>query len=411
MESKLISSALSLTLLAVLLPAPIVAKAQETTEPATISPDAQQFWNEFQQEFERIEDANQQALDEGLISIGSNDYVTTFGVYGTMRMYADYMEKMYGATDPYTYSSIPEGGSCTGLYKISGDDSFHVVTVSTAGSAESTMVIADDYTVTATCDPKTANYSFGSLTNDNYFGYKVESSSSFSVALHSEYQDVVRFGEYNYSIGKYSCWLRFGMTSNSVPVVNPSTILTYVNATVGGYPAYSIIPDGQIDPDKPWEYYNEELVPEIQQQFPNVTIDMLPMGIEWTPSTVDPVEPIETRPPIPLQTVPFLPWVSPVTEIIENTNESGELVTEIVMVTDESGAEEYVYDFQAPSLPVLKVPDIDVPLDIDIDGGLLAGVSAIWDEIYRLLQGSGLIQVLVPALTIGLLLYICSKLG
>lgn len=411
MKSKLISAALSLTLTAVLLPAPIVAKAQETTEPPAISPDAQQFWNEFQQEFERIEDANQQALDEGLISIGSNDYITTFGVYGTMRMYANYMQEMYGATDPYTYNNIPEGGSCTGLYKISGDDSYHVVTVSTAGAKETTIVVADDYTVTASCDPINGSYTYGALTADNYFGYKVESGSYFYVNLKSDYQQTTRLGDYNYSIGKYSSWIRFGMNSSSVPTVNPSTVLTYVNATVGGYPAYSIIPQGQIDPEKPWEYYNEELVPEIQQNFPNVTIDMLPMGFEWTPSAVDPVEPIETRPPIPLETVPFLPWISPVTEIIENTNESGEIVTEVVMVTDESGAEEYVYDFQAPSLPALKVPDIDVPLDIDIDGGLLAGVSAIWDEIYRLLVASGLMQVLVPALTIGLLLYICSKLG
>ena len=411
MENKLLAMALSVMATAVLLTEPLPATAEDATEPATISPDAQEFWQDFQQEYQRIQDANQEALDEGLISIGSNDYVTTFGVYGSMRLYADYMNKMYGATDPYTYSSIPAGGSCTGLYKVSGDDSYHVVTVSTAGAAETTIVIADDYTVTATCNPKTGNYTFGSLTTDNYFGYKTESASSFYITLKSEYQETARWGDYNYSTGKYSCWTRFGMNSSSVPTINPSTVLTYVNETVGGYPAYSVIPDGQIDPERPWEYYNETLVPEIQQNFPDVTVDMLPLGFEWTPATVDPVEPIETRPPIPLETTPFLPWVSPVTEIVENTNESGEIVTEVVMVTNESGAEEYEYNFQAPSLPALKVPDIDVPLDIDIDGGLLAGVSAIWDEIYRLLVASGLMRVLVPALTIGLLLYICTKLG
>lgn len=181
---------------------PLCAFAEETTENPEINQDAQEFYQKFGQELQRIDDANQQALDEGLISIGSNDYVTTFGVYGTMRMYADYMEKMYGATDPYTYSSIPAGGSCTGLYRVSGDNSYRVVTVSTAGATDTTIVFADDYTVSATCSPINSNYAFNSLTNDNYFGYSVQSGSSFSVALHSEYQDVVRFGEYNYVANK-----------------------------------------------------------------------------------------------------------------------------------------------------------------------------------------------------------------
>lgn len=411
MENKLIATAISVTATAILFTEPIYAFAEDATEPLTISPDAQQFYQEFQQEYQRIQDANEQALDEGLISIGSNDYMTTFGVYGSMRLYADYMDKMYGATDPYTYSSIPAGGSCTGLYKLSSNGDYRVVTVSTAGSTKGTIIIADDYLVEYFCEPASYQYEFNSMSSDNYFGFRVLSPSYFYTVLKSDYQEVNRIGEYNSYFGKYVTVCRFGMNASSVPVINPNRILTYVNEIVGGYPAYSIIPQGQIDPEKPWEYYNETLVPQIQQDFPDVTVDMLPLGFEWTPATVDPIEPIATRPIIPLETTPFIPFVSPVTEIVENTNESGELVTEYVMVTDDSGAEEYVYDFQMPSLPALNIPDIDVPLDIDVDDNLMRGVGSVWDEIYRLLTGSGLINVLVPTLVIGLLLYICTKLG
>lgn len=411
MENKLISSALSLTLASVLMPAPLIVKAEETQPATEISEDAQEFYEQFQQEYQRIQDANQQALDEGLISAGSNDYVTTFGVYGTMRMYANYMDKMYGATDPYTYSNIPEGGSCTGLYKIAGDDTYRVVTVSTAGAMDTTLVIADDYSVNFTVSPDTGSYNFSSANTSNLFGLWISSPSSFWYILTSEFQTIQRIGEYNYNLGKYFTAARFEFNPSSVPIINPNTILTYVNPTIGGYPAYSIIPQGQIDPQRPWDYYNEELVPEIQQNFPNVTVDMLPMGTYWEPAQIDPIETIPEKPHETIPFIPFIPSVQPVTEIIENTDESGELVTEYVEVTQASGDEDIVYEYQMPTLPALKVPDIDVPLDIDIDGGLLAGVGAIWDEIYRLLVASGLMQILIPALTIGLLLYICTKLG
>lgn len=411
MENKLISFSLSLTLASVLILAPLIVKAEEIQSATEISEDAQEFYEQFQQEYERIQDANQQALDDGLISVGSNDYITTFGVYGTMRMYADYMNKMYGATDPYTYSNIPEGGSCTGLYKLISDGDYRIVTISTAGSTKGTIVIADDYTIEYSCEPANYQYQFNSMSLDNYFGFRVLSPSYFYTVLKSDFQEVNRMGEYNSYFGKYVTALRFGMNASSVPVINPNRILTYVNEIVGGYPAYSIIPQGQIDPQRPWDYYNEELVPEIQQNFPDVTVDMLPMGTYWQPEQVDPIETIPEKPHEAIPFIPFIPSVQPVTEIIENTDESGELVTEYVEVTQASGDEDIVYEYQMPTLPALKVPDIDVPLDIDIDGGLLAGVGAIWDEIYRLLVASGLMQILIPALTIGLLLYICTKLG
>lgn len=400
----------------------VVYADSDPVQNETISQDAQEFYQLFQQELQRIDDANKEGLDSGLIVSGSNDYSATFGIYGTMRMYADYMDKMYGATDPYTYSSIPAGGSCTGLYKVSGDNSYHVVTVSTAGSAESTMVIADDYTVTATCNPKTANYTFGSLTNDNYFGYKVESSSSFSVALHSEYQDVGRFGDYNYVTNKYSCWLRFGMNSNSVPTINPATVLTYVNETVGGYPAYSIIPDGQIDPDRPWDYYNDVLVPDIlatYSQFPDIAVDQLPLGTQYEPAHTDPIEP---------PTAPHLSPViktQPVTEIIEVTDESGNVIeTETVEVTDESGepvtetvyetedtsAAAYLYDGEFASLPGFDIPDLDIPA-AEVPSEVAGNVSNMFTLCVSLLEDSGLMDIFTLVMVLGLVGFILMSLA
>ena len=101
----------------------VVYADSDPVQNETISQDAQEFYQLFQQELQRIDDANKEGLDSGLIVSGSNDYSATFGIYGTMRMYADYMDRMYGATDPYTYNNISAGGSCTGLYMVSGDNS------------------------------------------------------------------------------------------------------------------------------------------------------------------------------------------------------------------------------------------------------------------------------------------------
>lgn len=192
------------------------------------------------------------------------------------------------------------------------------------------------------------------------------------------------------------------------------------NTYIGSWGGRVTLPDGTLG-EKPWEYYNTTFLPWVKNECDNLGFDyrlITPYPDGYTPP-VDPTEPGQA-PTIPLATIPYNPFYEVATEthteIVEVTDESGEVIgTEIEVqvegVTDAEGADEYQYQFKIPELPYFKIPDIQVPTDFSIGENLANVCGGIWSTIYNFLDESGFLAIVIPALTIGLLLFILRYLG
>ena len=227
--------------------------------------------------------------------------------------------------------------------------------------------------------------------------YGLECTTNFFSSNVQQYSDGAAF----------SCFVSCAM---SPPGFQPSNNGAIPGAVCGrprtiSLPTVDDTPESIANNDTPEKYYTNVLYPYLQQIASQGEISQ-----EWIyhgTASVDPTEPAR----VPIATIPFTPFYTIETELVEMTNESGEVVTEIQAVTNESGAEEYVYNFQMPSLPPLEVVDGTLPLEISLDTKFTAGMGAVWALIKQILDISGLIDVLMPFLVCGLLLYILTKLG
>lgn len=221
------------------------------------------------------------------------------------------------------------------------------------------------------------------------------------------------------SSGQFICRLS---TGTSVPVIgtNAANFFSSAPSTVAAWGKIVNVPDGILT-KKPWEYYNTSFLPWVKNECENLGFDyrlITPYPDGYTPP-IDPTEPGQA-PTIPVSTIPYNPFYEVATEthteIIEVTDESGDIIgTEIEVqvegVTDAEGAEEYQYEFKIPELPHFKIPDIQVPTDFSIGENLANVCGSIWSTIYNFLDESGFLAVVIPALTIGLLLFILRYLG
>lgn len=149
------------------------------------------------------------------------------------------------------------------------------------------------------------------------------------------------------------------------------------------------IPSADIDPNSPWVYYNETLLPYIATNYPDVPSDVLYFPTGYVPQ--DPPEP----PTYPNNGIYFDSHdlyyydidVYGVTDASGQpvTDASGETVTETQIVT-ETRPTDAVYNFQIPTFaPVattpVDIPDFAPPADYaSYLGSQLSAVSAFLDD-------------------------------
>ena len=223
--------------------------------------------------------------------------------------------------------------------------------------------------------------------------------------------------------GSYKIYVQLGV-GTTLPVLDVTNLSGYINArtskNLASWGSIVKLPEGILT-QEPWEYFNTELLPFIKNECDNLGFDyrkITPCPNGYTPP-VDPTEPGEA-PTIPVATIPYNPFYEVATEthteIVDITDESGEVIgTEIEVqvegVTDAEGADDYQYNFKIPELPHFKIPDVQVPSDFEIGENLANVCGGIWSTIYNFLDESGFLAVVIPALTIGLLLFILRYLG
>ena len=225
----------------------------------------------------------------------------------------------------------------------------------------------------------------------------------------------------NSSAGSGNCFVQLSV-GTGLPVITANN--SYVNNSysqpLASWGSIVKLPEGILT-QEPWEYFNTELLPFIKNECDNLGFDyrkITPCPNGYTPP-VDPTEPVQA-PTIPVATIPYNPFYEVATEthteIVDVTDESGEVIgTEIEVqvegVTEAEGADDYQYNFKIPELPHFKIPDVQVPTDFEIGENLANVCGGIWNTIYNFLDESGFLAVVIPALTIGLLLFILRYLG
>lgn len=359
--------------------------------------------------------------------------------YLTDDLLGDYYQKWidgdYNFPDDLTAAYINGTyNATTGFYKISGDNTPRPVKIAVDG--DFITITAADYTYKMLIemvgfDDLGIPYTLSGgveYANGKYKSFVDWSASKYSTTdnICYIYQNVVATGLVSSSTGRtsistvpvkpsfegqYHTGSRafYIGTGDTLPTIGAT--LTY-GATVGAWGAPVALPAGNLT-EQAWQYFNADFLPWVKAECQDLGFDytlICPNPNGWYPD--QPATEIPQRPTIPVQTRPYSPFAHPVTEPVDVTNDSGEVIgTEMQAVTNAYGEEEIVYNFDLPEIPEIKIPDATLPLSIDIDSDLMGLCGGIWVEIKYILDNSGLIKILLPVLVIGLLFYIIKYLG
>lgn len=178
------------------------------------------------------------------------------------------------------------------------------------------------------------------------------------------------------------------------------------------------LPSASVDTQEPWEYYNDTLLPYMQENYPEVTNNyyVFPNGYTPAPNPTDPTEP--TAPSGDLVLPPYGELVTePSSYYVTDesgetiTDESGEPVTETTMVpvtavTVENGN----YFFRVPTLPSIYMTDTgELNISLPIKYASICG--GLFSACYDVLDSSGILSVLPFLVGMAVLVYVIYKVG
>lgn len=336
----------------------------------------------------------------------------------------------FSAIEDLPDSFTVSGSSFSGLYSdLSGD----VKTISVMPVTDGTIIFGDGF-----------SFIIG-FTDDNYVSRSASCSSSVSgnrvtLTFSTDYNgrvflDPVPSGSINgtaVTVPSRSYWISseswlskwgtfsrsFAFSTNSIPVYSSHSAydFTYFLAgspnTIMGYGQHIVLPSETIDTQTPWNYYNNTILPYIQQNYPEITNNYLVFPNGWYPSIPDPTEPptfpnggiyIDKQYNIGINIIyPTDASGQPITDA------SGETVTETQYIIDTSPLDGE-YNFQMPTLAKLNMYDATLP-NPDISA-FSDGISWIWNVCYNILTESGFMPVVMIVFALALFGFILWKLG
>lgn len=168
--------------------------------------------------------------------------------------------------------------------------------------------------------------------------------------------------------------------------------------------------DNNVDPREIYDYYNDVIIPFIQQDSGDTDISPYLFIPYWV--TPDPPEP-PTFPNGGIQIggnydidiniyVPTDASGQPVTD------SQGETVIETAYITD-TRPEDGNYKFLMPTMETLNIPEGSLPSP-DL-APFSSGLAFIWNACYNILNGTGFMPVVIVCLSLALFGYILWKLG
>lgn len=165
-----------------------------------------------------------------------------------------------------------------------------------------------------------------------------------------------------------------------------------------------------IDSDKPWTYYNNTVLPYINDTLPDVPDSIIVFPYGW--NVVEPTEPATMPNGGIYIDKQFNIGINIITPTDGNgqpvTDASGETVTETVYVT-ETYPPDGDYRFQLPTLDTLTMYQATVP-NPDISS-FTGGFAFIWNCVDHFFNDTGFMPVVIACLSMSVLAYVLWKVG
>ena len=192
-----------------------------------------------------------------------------------------------------------------------------------------------------------------------------------------------------------------------VPVISRGTRADSVYLGLG---VYTELPPAEIDSNKPYEYYNNVVLPYIRDNFPDIPESdiVFPFGYQVIEPTEPPTTPnggiyIDKQVNIGINI--FTPTDASGLPI---TDASGETVTETQYVTA-TYPPDGEYRFQIPTIEPLNLYDATVP-NPDLSP-FTDGFSFIWNATYHFFNDTEFMPVVMACLSLSVIGYIIWKVG
>lgn len=400
----------------------ITAKAESVTENEKIN----DFLDDFSSEIDRIETAK---VIGGVTAPLTNGAINGYTVYGAMNALEYYYYRYYNGEEQGSERLQPSGSSCSGAYKIENDDNIYFASCFTIGRSGGQLVSAPHYSMNINFE-LVSSQDLGLNASDlvqniatinNLFSYGVvfDVPSYPNNFLRIQYRGSGLLNSSSWQTGATSGYrIEAGITPNNIyPTVTQGynwshdpLFSTYNFPDNGRINLEDIFENITIDEDEPWEAYNT-LIDVFKNRFPDMDLDYVPFhGAQYVPAEIpteeEPTDPTE---PAKIERTTLPNWVQPETEIIEITNESGEIIgTETEYITDTNG--EPQYKIEMPTIPKLNIPNINLPT-AEIPNEYTGTVNAIWETIYRILDESGIMSIIPFIMICGIIVFAIKFLG
>ena len=331
-------------------------------------------------------------------------------------------------SDTVTFS----GTASSGLYKSENDNKTHVVTLcppppdGNYSTLDWTAATSDEFSLTIRFTPSNdrkvqvsgSRFNDGSYFPNYYNGYTSMGVYVFrgSLSLLSN-SYFTGFSENEYRYGSDS--LGFSISrENYIPTLSKNLEFQLGQVSnLGGTGVTATLPSGTVDSTQPWDYYNIYLLPEMQNNYPDVTNNFYVFPRGYQVPAPDPTEPPLFPYTQPWQNDNFVYEQTETSISVINptaTDASGSTYTETTIVeipvTETSSSYVPVYGFNVPLLPNLETVTATLPQDT-VPSTYSSSISNLWDMIKWVLDNSGLFPVFLALVSVGFVLFILKFLG
>lgn len=385
--------------------------------------DAKEFYRTFTEEMEEVTHNVAQSINDSNLPQTQKNAILTVLAMQEIALHS--MNSSYdGDNVPSGDTIIISGSTYAGYYRYHGElNPCFVYPVPKGQDFNSdqhyTIASAPDFQVDLVFNNHNNSDRFYSVNNSGIIRVIPDFGSiTYTDVMNSGFftDSSVNFYQTN-STGWFTDTSAYSIPTYSDNANSPLWKYCYTNSSLQSYfcggATETTIPEVEVDSEKPWDYYNNYLLPEIQNNFPDVDITYIcfPDGYQH----VEPIEP----PSLPNGGITinqnnnnFNIGINIIVPTDSNgqpiTDTNGETVTETAYITDTSPVDGQ-YNFQMPTLPSLNVPQETIPPPRLSD--FSDGLNFIWTSTSNILEESGFLPAVVCVLSLCVLGYILWNIG
>lgn len=379
----------------------------------------QDFWRVYNNNLNRIQEAITHDISNGNLDATSSlgkQYLNILAYQVLFKNY-DPDSAMFENDWEHETFSLDMSGSVA-FYRVQGDDTLYTVNVYPVKNASYpyTAVVSNHFNISISLSNYLASGSFPTrisytdiINGDPYTGFRFTGSGSNRNIYFSD--------KSGFFLDHYTQTYGFGagLSTSSIPILTPGASPSISGFIYGGFPSSVDLPEGTINTDQPWNYYNDVLLPYLKITYPNVDIDYFVFPNGYNPSiNSDPTEPgtmpsggisIGSNNNIDIDINVYYPTDESGQPI---TDESGETVTETYYVTDTTPTD-VVYKFTIPTLPNLdRYSDTLPPMNL---AQFESGINFIFSVADGIFTDTGFLPVIIVTLSLCALCYVIWKIG